>query len=100
MLALGRSTTAAATWVYRLKVLSFALEVAREVDMPPGHFLFVAQVLVVAATAELYMCVNLRDNPLERFCSSAVRLCELSKGQSDACASPCLSEASGTHRNK
>ena len=49
--------------------------------MPPGHLLFVAQVLgisgfwvtwhdfqlqVVAATAALYMCVKLHGNPLER----------------------------------
>ena len=53
----------------------------RELAMPPGHLLFVAQVLdtsgfwvtwhdfqlqVVAATAALYMCVKLHDNPLER----------------------------------
>jgi len=82
---LERFSSAAAptssTLVYRPQVLGFVLEVVRELAMPPSHFLFVAQVLdvtglwvtcddlrmqVVAATAALYMCVKLRDNPLER----------------------------------
>ena len=71
----------AATFGYRPRVLSFVLEAVGELAMPPGHFLCVAQVLdisgfwvachdfrsqVVAATATLYMCVKLHDNPLER----------------------------------
>jgi len=71
----------ASTLVYRPKVLGFVLDAIRELAMPPNHFLFVVQVLdvtglwvtchdfrrqVVAATAALYMCVKLRDNPPER----------------------------------
>ena len=71
----------AATFGYRPRVLSFVLEAVGKLAMPPGRFLCVAQVhyisgfwvachdfrlQVVAATATLYMCVKLHDNPPER----------------------------------